>query len=129
MAELDAVPSDFVLYGGTALALQLAHRVSEDFDFFSSAGFDPDRLRSRLPFFRELDAADSNAWVQRKRDTLEAFVDRGGPVEAGLLGVRLSLEPKRTLKAISRRRSSAGLSGLRHGRSRPEDGVVIVKGP
>ena len=53
--ELDAVPSDFVLYGGTALALQLGHRVSEDFDFFSSAGFDPDRLQSRLPFFRELD--------------------------------------------------------------------------
>ena len=31
--ELDAVPSDFVLYGGTALALQFGHRVSEDFDF------------------------------------------------------------------------------------------------
>jgi hypothetical protein len=38
--ELDAVPYGFVLYGGTALALQLGHRVSEDFDFFSSAGFD-----------------------------------------------------------------------------------------
>lgn len=84
--ELDAVPSDFVLYGGTALALQLGHRVSEDFDFFSSAGFDPDRLRARLPFFRELDPADSNAWVQRKRDTLEAFVDRGGPVKLAFFG-------------------------------------------
>jgi hypothetical protein len=52
--ELDAVPSDFVLYGGTGLALQLGHRVSEDFDFFSSSGFDPDRLRLRLPFFRDL---------------------------------------------------------------------------
>ena len=41
--ELDAVPSDFVLYGGTGLALQLGHRVSEDFDFFSSSGFEPDR--------------------------------------------------------------------------------------
>lgn len=38
--DLDAVPSDFVLYGGTALALQLGHRISEDFDFFSSTGFD-----------------------------------------------------------------------------------------
>ena len=47
--ELDAVPSDFVLYGGTALALQLGHRVSEDFDFFSSAGFDPGVLQE---FFR-----------------------------------------------------------------------------
>ena len=39
--ELDAVPSDFVLYGGTGLALQIGHRFSEDFDFFSSTGFDP----------------------------------------------------------------------------------------
>ena len=31
--ELDAVPEEFVRYGGTALALQLGHRVSEDFDF------------------------------------------------------------------------------------------------
>ena len=76
--ELDAVPSDFVLYGGTALALQSGHRVSEDFDFFSSSGFDPDRLQSRLPFFHDLNAADPDAWVQRKRDNLEAFVDRGG---------------------------------------------------
>ena len=37
--ELDAIPSEFVLYGGTGLALQLGHRASEDFDFFSSAGF------------------------------------------------------------------------------------------
>ena len=55
--ELDAVPSDFVLYGGTALALQLGHRVSEDFDFFSSEGFDPNRVKSRLPFLRDLDPA------------------------------------------------------------------------
>jgi hypothetical protein len=31
--ELEAVPSDFILYGGTGLALQLGHRASEDFDF------------------------------------------------------------------------------------------------
>jgi hypothetical protein len=56
--ELDAAPSDFVLYGGTALALQLGHRVSEDFDFFSSSSFDPDQLQSRLPFFRDLDKSN-----------------------------------------------------------------------
>ena len=84
--ELDAVPSDFVLYGGTGLALQLGHRASEDFDFFSSSGFDPDRLRSRLPFFRDLDAADPAAWVHRKRDNLEAFVDRGGVVKVAFFG-------------------------------------------
>lgn len=50
--ELDSVPSSFVLYGGTALALQLGHRVSEDFDFFSSAGFDAEWLQA---FFGGLD--------------------------------------------------------------------------
>jgi hypothetical protein len=84
--ELDAVPSEFVLYGGTGLALQLAHRVSEDFDFFSSSGFDPDRLRALLPFFRDLDLADPNVWVHRKPDNLEAFVDCGGVVKVAFFG-------------------------------------------
>ena len=84
--ELDAVPSDFVLYGGTGLALQLGHRVSEDFDFFSSSGFEPDRLRSRLPFFRDLDPMDPDTWVHHKRDNLEAFVNRGTPVKVAFFG-------------------------------------------
>jgi hypothetical protein len=33
--------ADFVLYGGTALALRLGHRKSVDFDFFSSRTFAP----------------------------------------------------------------------------------------
>jgi Nucleotidyl transferase AbiEii toxin, Type IV TA system len=84
--ELDSVPSDFVLYGGTALALHLGHRVSEDFDFFSAAGFDPDHLQYILPFFRDLDPDDPNLWVQRKRDTLEGYVDRRGPVKLAFFG-------------------------------------------
>ena len=82
--ELDAVPSEFVLYGGTAIALQLGHRVSEGFDFFSSSGFDPVRLRSRLPFFRDPDVSDPEVWVHCKRDNLEAFVDRGGLVKVAI---------------------------------------------
>src|ERR1700722_12698418 len=84
--ELDAIPSDFVLYGGTGLALQLGHRISEDFDFFSSSSFDPERLRSRLPFFRDLDPSDPDVWVHRKRDNLEAFVNRGGVVKVAFFG-------------------------------------------
>jgi hypothetical protein len=84
--ELDAVPSDFVLYGGTGLALQLGHRASEDFDFFSSSGFEPDQLRSRLPFFRDLDPTDPDTWVHYKRDNLEAFVNRGGLVKVAFFG-------------------------------------------
>jgi hypothetical protein len=84
--ELDAVPSVFVLYGGTGLALQLGHRVSEDFDFFSSSGFDPSGLQLRLPFFKDLDPADRDAWVHYKRDNLEAFVNRDGVVKVAFFG-------------------------------------------
>jgi hypothetical protein len=44
---------------------------------FSSTGFDPERLRSRLPFFCDLDPANPDVWVHRKRDNLEAFVEYG----------------------------------------------------
>jgi hypothetical protein len=56
------------------------------FDFFSSAAFDPERLRSRLPFFRNLDLLNPDAWVHRKRDNLEASVDRGGAVKVAFFG-------------------------------------------
>ena len=91
--ELDAVPSDFILYGGTGLALQLGHRASEDFDFFSSSGFEPDRLRGRLPFFRNLDPKDPETWVHHKRDNLEAFVNRGGLVKPELCAGRACRTP------------------------------------
>jgi hypothetical protein len=95
--ELDAVPSDFVLYGGTGLTLQLGHRVSEDFDFFSSVGFGPDRLQARLPFFRDLDPVDTEGWVHRKRNNLEAFVDRAAAPSRSLsLAVRTRYSGLRT---------------------------------
>jgi nucleotidyltransferase AbiEii toxin of type IV toxin-antitoxin system len=84
--ELDAVPSDFVLYGGTGLALQIGHRFSEDFDFFSSCGFEPARLQASLPFLRDLDLSDPNVRVHYKSDNLEAFVDRGSPVKVAFFG-------------------------------------------
>jgi nucleotidyltransferase AbiEii toxin of type IV toxin-antitoxin system len=40
--ELGALPSEFVLYGGTAVALHRGHRASLDFDFFGWTAFDPD---------------------------------------------------------------------------------------
>jgi hypothetical protein len=42
--SLADVPEDFVLYGGTALALRLGHRASADFDFFSPEPFVPTDL-------------------------------------------------------------------------------------
>jgi len=115
--ELDVVPSDFVLYGGTGLALHLGHRVSEDFDFFSSVGFDPDRLQARLPFFQDLNPADANAWVHYKRDNLEAFVDRRGPIKVaffgGLTNLRRVEDPRRPTGSQVQVASLLDLAGMK----------------
>ena len=42
----------FILYGGTAIALQLGHRQSIDFDFFSNIKLDKNLLRNTFPFFK-----------------------------------------------------------------------------
>lgn len=43
---------NFVLYGGTAIALQLGHRESLDFDFFRSDTLDKDQIRAQFGFVR-----------------------------------------------------------------------------
>lgn len=50
LKELMANPSldNFVLVGGTALALQIGHRKSVDLDLFTVAPFDPDTLLTDL---------------------------------------------------------------------------------
>jgi hypothetical protein len=58
-AELDAVPSDFVLYGGTPLALQLGHRASEDFDFSLPPGLSPTFCNP--PFFAAAEESRSRS--------------------------------------------------------------------
>jgi hypothetical protein len=78
--ELGATPEHFTLYGGTALALRLAHRVSMDFDFFSNQGFDPDRLARAIPY---LDGAER---VQVDANTLTCRVERGEPVLVSFFG-------------------------------------------
>jgi hypothetical protein len=75
----------FFPYGGT-----LASRCRSVMAFqmistsFRHRGFDPARLQLRLPFFRDLDRDNRDAWVHFKTDNLEAFVDRGGPVKVAL---------------------------------------------
>jgi predicted nucleotidyltransferase component of viral defense system len=44
----------FYLSGGTALALQIGHRESEDLDFFSATNFEPEQLEVSLANFGEL---------------------------------------------------------------------------
>ena len=78
--ELSHTPKHFVLYGGTALALRLAHRSSEDFDFFSNYSFAPDLLRKAIPYLRDAEMSQFEA------NTLTAIVDRTGPVKVSFFG-------------------------------------------
>ena len=72
---------EFVLYGGTAIALQLGHRQSVDFDFFSNRPLDPTKLVPAIPF---LAAATV---TQREPNTFSCLVDRGGPVKLSFFGL------------------------------------------
>ena len=73
--ELRHTHKHFLLYGGTALAIRLAHRSSDDFDFFSNHSFVPDGLRKAIPYLHDAEVSQFDA------NTLTAIVDRGGPVK------------------------------------------------
>ena len=79
--ELSAVPPEFVLYGGTALALHLGHRQSVDFDFFGDKPLDPERLVPALPFLQ------SAVVTQREPNTVSCTIDRGGLIKLSFFGV------------------------------------------
>ena len=78
--ELGATPKHFVLYGGSAVALRLGHRSSEDFDFFSSYPFAPNALEKAVPYLIGAETSQSEA------NTLTVIVDRGGPVKVSFFG-------------------------------------------
>lgn len=78
--ELKATPKQFVLYGGTALALRLGHRISEDFDFFTNATFVPNDLLEQIPYLRGAKVALC------RENTLTGVLDRGGPVPVSFFG-------------------------------------------
>jgi hypothetical protein len=79
--ELASVPPEFVLYGGTAIALHLGHRQSVDFDFFGNRRFEPAVLTAALPFM------EGATITQAESSTLSGIVDRGGPVKLSFFGV------------------------------------------
>jgi len=87
--ELSALPDQFVLYGGTALALHLGHRNSVDFDFFAREPLNVSQLEGEIPFLAGAKI------IQRAKNTLSAIVERGHPVKVSFFGVpRLpQLEP------------------------------------
>jgi Nucleotidyl transferase AbiEii toxin, Type IV TA system len=78
--ELGQTPRHFVLYGGTALALRLGHRQSEDFDFFSNQSFEPSTLIRGVGYLK-------HARVDQRGDnTLTVVAERGGPVRLSFFG-------------------------------------------
>lgn len=79
--ELAAIPAEFVLYGGSAIALHLGHRQSVDFDFFGNRKFDLAKLAASVPFMAAAKI------TQREPNTLSGIVDRGGPVKLSFFGV------------------------------------------
>ena len=83
-------PTNFVLYGGTALALRLGHRQSRDFDFFSAEAFEPAQLLSKATYLCGAKI------MQAQPNTLTGVVERGGLVQLsffGGLGLRRIGEP------------------------------------
>lgn len=65
------VEHGFVLYGGTAIALQLGHRTSVDFDFFANRPLDKEALRVSYPWLATATTLQdgANAWTLLVRDT------------------------------------------------------------
>lgn len=79
--ELSAVPTPFVLYGGTALALHLGHRVSVDFDFFAHQDIDPGAIYRNTPFLK------GSTIIQQAPNTLTCLAERDGPVKVSFFGL------------------------------------------
>ena len=79
--ELSSVPDEFVLYGGTALALHFGHRTSSDFDFFGGRALNLEELEASIPFLTDARI------IRRETNTLTAIVDRGEPVKVSFFGV------------------------------------------
>jgi hypothetical protein len=70
-----------VLYGGTAVALYLGHRVSVDFDFFRSAPLKKKDIEAHFAFM------DSAKTMQESENTLVVVAPmRSGPVKVSFFG-------------------------------------------
>ena len=69
---LEKFKKDFYLAGGTGLALQLGHRDSIDFDFFSDKDFNTEKLYAII---KELFKGHKIIKVQEEKNTLTVFID------------------------------------------------------
>lgn len=64
--------ADFYLAGGTGLALQIGHRDSVDFDFFSAKNFATSKLYEKI---KDVFAGHKISKVQEEKNTLTVFID------------------------------------------------------
>src|SRR2546421_8342888 len=78
--KLVEVPRWFTLYGGTALGLRLGHRVSLDFDFFSSESFTEAELR------RSISWLSGGQIAQRGENTLSLLLPEMQNVRVSFFG-------------------------------------------
>jgi len=71
----------FVLYGGTAVALYLGHRISLDFDFFRSTPLDKRQIETSFAFMRDVET------IQEDENTLAVVAPMpSGPVNVAFFG-------------------------------------------
>lgn len=78
--QLTSVGHGFVLYGGTAIALQLGGRQSVDFDFFTPNDVEPEILRKHNPFLKGAQL------IQRAAATATFSVNNPDPVKISFFG-------------------------------------------
>jgi Nucleotidyl transferase AbiEii toxin, Type IV TA system len=78
--EFSQLAGDFVLYGGTAIALRLGGRQSIDFDFFTSAPVSNEALRRTLPLLAGAEL------IQAAPNTATFTVHRDGEIKVSFFG-------------------------------------------
>jgi len=87
----------FVLYGGTAVALHLGHRISIDFDFFKTEPLDKKNIETSFTFMRDAQT------IQEDENTLVVIAPmQSGPVKVSFFGgiaIGRINEPLRTADA------------------------------
>ena len=108
---LRAVPRRYVLYGGTALALRLAHRASVDFDFLAHDPLDHRELEAALPFLREeetLQEGPNERTVLARRAGASVKLSFFGGITIGRVG-----EPETTEDGVLRAASLLDIGGTK----------------
>lgn len=78
--ELGDTPTNFVLYGGTAISLRLGHRTSADFIFLSNQDFEPKYLYITVPYLK------GSSILEMSSNRLTCSVERCGLVSVYFFG-------------------------------------------